>query len=77
MHLCPAARVRRHRHQHSDDHGVLLPVVGFPQMAVGMIAVEVKKEAGRKELELLGQSSGARSAASGSGWVQKGGEHAM
>ena len=55
---------------------MLQPVVAYPLMAVCMIVVEVKKEAGRKELELLGQSSGARSAAGGSDWAQKGGEQA-
>ena len=60
----------------SGDHGMLQPVVAYPHMAVAMIVVEVKKEAGRKELELLGQSSGARSAAGGSDWAQKGGEQA-
>ena len=37
-----------------------------------MIAVEVKKEAGRKELELLGQSSAARAAAGSSDVFQRG-----
>ena len=60
----------------SDDHGMLQPVAAYPYMALGMIQAEVKKEAGRKELELLGQSSGARSAAGGSDWAQKGGEQA-
>ena len=60
----------------SGDHSMLQPVAAYPHMAVGMIMVEVKKEAGRKELELLGQSSGARSAAGGSDWTQKGGEQA-
>jgi hypothetical protein len=55
---------------------MLQPVVAYPYMAVGMIAVEVKKEVGRKELELLGQSSGARNAAGGMDWSQKGGEQA-
>ena len=55
---------------------MLQPVVAYPCFVVGMIQVEVKKEAGRKELELLGQSSGARSAAGGSDWTQKGGEQA-
>ena len=52
------------------------PVAVHPCMAVCMIAVDVKKEAGRKELELLGQSSGARAAVGGSEWLQKGGEQA-
>ena len=60
----------------SGDHSMLQPVAAYPFMAVGMIMVEVKKEVGRKELELLGQSSGARSAAGGSDWAQKGGEQA-
>ena len=60
----------------SGDQSMLQPVAAFPFMAVGMIMVEVKKEAGRKELELLGQSSGARSAAGGTDWAQKGGEQA-
>jgi hypothetical protein len=47
---------------------MLQPVVAYPDIAIGMIMVEVKKEAGRKEVELLGQSSGARSAAGGSDW---------
>ena len=55
---------------------MLQPVVAYPDMAIGMIMVEVKKEAGRKEVELLGQSSGARSAAGGSDWTQQGGEQA-
>ena len=60
----------------SGDHSMLQPVAAYPYMAVGMIAVEVKKEVGRKELELLGQSSGARNAAGGMDWSQKGGEQA-
>jgi hypothetical protein len=46
-------------------------VVALPLMAVVMTMVEVKKEVGQKELELLGQSSGARAAAGGMDWVQK------
>jgi hypothetical protein len=60
----------------SGDHSMLQPVAAYPWMALGMIVVEVKKEAGRKELELLGQSSAARTAAGGSEWAQKGGEQA-
>jgi hypothetical protein len=60
----------------SGDHSMLQPVVALSVFVIGMIQVEVKKEAGRKELELLGQSSGARSAAGGSDWAQKGGEQA-
>jgi hypothetical protein len=41
-----------------------------------MITVELKKEAGRKELELIGQSSAARVVTGGSAWAQGGGEHA-
>ena len=37
---------------------MLQPVVAYPFMAVGMIVVEVKKEVGRKELELLGSRAG-------------------
>ena len=55
---------------------MLQPVVAYPHMAISMIAVEVKKVAGRKELELLGQSSAARVAAGGNDWVQKDGEQA-
>ena len=40
------------------------------------VTARAKKEAGRKELKLLGQSSGARNAAGGSDWAQKGGEQA-
>jgi hypothetical protein len=60
----------------SGDHSMLQPVVAYPHMVVAMIMVELKKEAGRKELELLGQSSGARTAAGGTDWAQKGGEQA-
>ena len=60
----------------SGDHSMLQPVAAYPFMVVSMIQIEVKKEAGRKELELLGQSSGARSAAGGTDWTQKGGEQA-
>ena len=56
----------------SGDHSMLQPVVAYPCFVVGMIQVEVKKEAGRKELELLGQSSGARSAAGGMDVFQRG-----
>lgn len=56
----------------SGDHSMLQPVAALPYMAVGMIQVEVKKEAGRKELELLGQSSAARVAAGGSDVFQRG-----
>jgi hypothetical protein len=55
---------------------MLQPVAAYPFMAVGMIMVEVLKEAGRKELELLGQSSGAHYAAGGLDWTQKGREQA-
>ena len=47
----------------SGDHGMLQPVAALPYMPLGMTMIEVKKEAGRKELELLGQSSAARAAA--------------
>jgi hypothetical protein len=60
----------------SGDHSMLQPVAAYPYFVLAMIQVEVKKEAGRKELELLGQSSGARNAAGGSDWTQKGGEQA-
>jgi hypothetical protein len=58
----------------SGDHSMLQPVVAFPFFALAMIQVEMKKEVGRKELELLGQSSGARAAAGSNDWAQKGGE---
>jgi hypothetical protein len=45
---------------------MMQPVTPIPFMTIGMIALEVKKEAGRKELELLGHSSAA-CAAAGSG----------
>ena len=51
---------------------MLQPVMAIPLMPIGMIAVEVKKEAGRKELELLGQSSAARNAAGSSDVFQRG-----
>jgi hypothetical protein len=60
----------------NGDHSMLQPMMALSVFAIGMTVVEVKKEAGRKELELLGQSSGARSAAGGSDWAQKGGEQA-
>ena len=60
----------------NGDHSMLQPAAAYPHMAIGMVMVELKKEAGRKELELLGQSSAARSAAGGSDWAQKGGEQA-
>jgi hypothetical protein len=41
-------------------------------MALAMILVELKKEVGRKELELLGQSSDARAAAGSSDVFQRG-----
>jgi hypothetical protein len=56
----------------SGDHSMLQPVVAYPLMALTMIGLEVRKEAGRKELELLGQSSGARAAAGGSDVFQRG-----
>ena len=56
----------------SGDHSMLQPVAAYPFMAVGMILVEVLKEAGRKELELLGQSSGAHHAAGGNDVFQRG-----
>ena len=59
----------------SGDHSMLQPEVALPFMVVAMIQTEVKKEAGRKELELLGQSSAARNAA-GSGDVFQLGEQA-
>jgi hypothetical protein len=37
------------------------PAAAHPCVVVGMVAVEMNKEVGRKELELVGQSSGARS----------------
>ena len=60
----------------SGDHSMLQPAVAYPYMATAMIMLEVKKEVGRKELELLGQSSGSRNAAGGADWAQKGGEQA-
>ena len=60
----------------SGDHSMLQPVAAYPFMAVGMIMVEVKKEVGQNELELLGQSSAARVVAGGNDWAQKGGEQA-
>ena len=60
----------------SGDHSMLQPMVALSFMIVGMIQVEMKKEAGRKEPELLGQSSGAHSATGGSDWAQNGGEQA-
>ena len=56
----------------SDDHSVLQPVAAYPHTALAMILVGLKKEAGRKELELLGQSSGARAAAVSSDVFQRG-----
>ena len=56
----------------SGDHSMLQPVAAYPYTAVAMIVVEVKKEAGRKELELLGQSSAARNAAGSNDVFQRG-----
>ena len=56
----------------SGDHSMLQPVAAYPLMALGMNAVELKKEAERKELELLGQSSAARNAAGSSDVFQRG-----
>ena len=56
----------------SGDYGMLQPEVAPPFMVVAMIQTEVKKEAGRKELELLGQSSAARNAAGGNDVFQRG-----
>ena len=56
----------------SGDHGMLQPVAAYPWMALAMIEVELKKEAGRKELELLGQSSAARNAVGSSDVFQRG-----
>ena len=53
------------RWQHGD-YVMLQPVVPMPFFALAMIAGEVKKEVGRKELALLGQSSAARNVAGGS-----------
>jgi hypothetical protein len=60
----------------NGDYGMLQPVVAFPVWVVVMIQTEVKKEAGRKELELLGQSSAARTAVGGSSVWQSRGEQA-
>ena len=57
----------------SGDHSMLQPVAVFPWMAVGMTQIEVKK-AGRKELQLLGQSSAARVAVGGSDAFRRGEE---
>ena len=43
----------------NGDHSMLQPVVADAAMAVAMIGTEMKREAGRKQLELIGQSSGA------------------
>ena len=59
----------------SGDHSMLQPVAAYPYMVLGMIQVDLKKEAGRKELQLLGQSSAARNAAGSSDMFQ-GGEQA-
>jgi hypothetical protein len=50
---------------------MLQSVVAHPFFAVTMIVVELKKEVGLKELELLGQSSGTRAAAGGSDVFQR------
>jgi hypothetical protein len=50
---------------HNRDRGMLQPVAAYPYMGVGMLGLEVKKEAGRKQLEVLGRSSAARSATGG------------
>jgi hypothetical protein len=60
----------------SGDHSMLQPEVALPFMVVAMIQTEVKKEAGRKELELLGQSSAARQAVGGGAVFQGGGAQA-
>ena len=60
----------------SGDHSMLQPVAAYPYMVIAMIQTEVKKEAGRKELELLGQSSAARVVAGGNAVFQGGAEQA-
>jgi hypothetical protein len=54
----------------SGDHSILQPVAAYPFMVLSMMQIELRKEAGRKELELLGQSSGARVAAGGNNMFQ-------
>ena len=49
----------------NGDYSMLQPVTAYPCFAAATIAISVKKEAGRKELELLGQSSAARNATGG------------
>jgi hypothetical protein len=47
------------------DYSMLQPVAAYPFMPIAVTGFELKKETGRKELDLLGQSSGARAAAEG------------
>jgi hypothetical protein len=49
----------------NGDYSMLQPVTANPFFVTIAIAASVKKEAGRKELELLGQSSAARNATGG------------
>jgi hypothetical protein len=49
----------------NGDYSMLQPVAACPEIVLGMITGELKKETGRKELELLGQSSQARNVAGG------------
>jgi hypothetical protein len=49
----------------NGDHSMLQPVTAYPVFATQTICIGVKREAGRKELELLGQSSAARNATGG------------
>ena len=49
----------------NGDYSMLQPVTANPFFVASAIAVSVTKEAGRKELELLGQSSAARNATGG------------
>ena len=49
----------------NGEQSILQPMVAYPFMVLTMIQLELKKEAGRKEVELLGQSSGARNAVAG------------
>ena len=54
----------------ASDFGVMQPVAPCPMMALAMFIIEISKVLGQKELDLLGESSGASTARGGSDWAQ-------
>jgi hypothetical protein len=54
----------------ASDFGMMQPVAPCPMRGWGMFSLELITLVGQKELDLLGESSGASTARGGSDWAQ-------